>query len=127
MGGTQGEEVQTGGNISIHIADTLLGRAETNKTFYSNYTPIKIFLKVIQYVTRSGSEGKEPAFNAGDQGSIPVSGRSPGEGNGTPLQYSCLENPMDRGAWRSIVHGRTEQLTLLVKTKVTEIILRTQS
>ena len=43
--------------------------------------------------------------NAGDLGSIPGSGRSPGEGNGNPLQYSCLENPMDRGAWQATVHG----------------------
>ena len=43
--------------------------------------------------------------NAGDTSSIQGSGRSPGEGNGTPLQYSCLENPMDRGAWRATVHG----------------------
>ena len=42
-----------------------------------------------------GSDGKAPVYNAGDPGSIPVSGRSPGEGNGNPLQYSCLENPMD--------------------------------
>ena len=40
-----------------------------------------------------------------DAGFIPVLGRSPGEGNGNPLQYSCLENPMDRGAWEGIVHG----------------------
>ena len=45
------------------------------------------------------SEVKASAWNVGDQGSIPGSGRSPGEGNGNPLQYSCLENPMDRGAW----------------------------
>ena len=43
--------------------------------------------------------------NAGDVGSIPASGRSPGEGNANPLQYSCLENSMDRGAWRAIIHG----------------------
>ena len=42
---------------------------------------------------------KASAYNVGDPGSIPGSGRSPGEGNGNPLQYSCLENPMDRGAW----------------------------
>ena len=47
----------------------------------------------------------EPACNAGDPSSIPALGRSPGEGNGNPLQYSCLENPMDRGAWRATVHG----------------------
>ena len=46
-----------------------------------------------------GSEGKASAYNAGDPGSIPGSGRSSGEGNGNPLQYSCLENPMDGGAW----------------------------
>ena len=46
-----------------------------------------------------GSEVKASAFNAGDPGSIPGLGRSPGEGNGNPLQYSCLENPMDGGAW----------------------------
>ena len=45
-----------------------------------------------------GSDGKVSAFNAGDPGSIPGSGRSPGEGNGNPLQHSCLENPMDGGA-----------------------------
>ena len=48
---------------------------------------------------------KESACNAGDLGSIPGLGRSPGEGNGNPLQYSCLENPMDRGAWLATVHG----------------------
>ena len=47
----------------------------------------------------SGSDGKASAYNAGDLDSIPGSGRSPGEGNGDPLQYSCLENPMDGGAW----------------------------
>ena len=51
------------------------------------------------------SVGKESACSAGDPGSIPGSGRSPGEGNGKPLQYSCLENPMDRGAWRATVYG----------------------
>ena len=46
-----------------------------------------------------------------DMGLIPGSGRSPGEGNGNPLQYSCLENPMDRGAWQAIVHGVTQNWT----------------
>ena len=49
--------------------------------------------------------GKESACNSGAAGSIPGSGRSPGEGNGHPLQYACLGNPMDRGAWWAIVHG----------------------
>ena len=46
-----------------------------------------------------GSDGKEPACSVGDLGSIPGSGRFPSKGNGNPLQYSCLENPMDRAAW----------------------------
>ena len=51
--------------------------------------------------------GKESAYNATDLGLIPVSGRSPGEGNGNPIQYSCLGNPMDRGAWWATVHEIT--------------------
>ena len=51
-----------------------------------------------------GSDGKESTCNAGDLGSMPGLGRSPGGGHGNPLQRSCLENPMDRGAWRATVH-----------------------
>ena len=58
-----------------------------------------------------GSEVKACARNAGDLGSIPGSGRFPGEGNGNPLQYSCLENPMDRGAWWATVHGVAKSQT----------------
>ena len=54
---------------------------------------------------------KSPA-NAGKTGLIPGSGRAPGEGNGNPLQYSCLENPMDRGAWRAAVYGIPEELDM---------------
>ena len=67
-----------------------------------------------------GSDAKEFACNAGDVGSIPGSGRSPGEGNGNPLKYSCLENPMDREAWHATSpwggkeSDRTEQLTLCI-------------
>ena len=53
---------------------------------------------------------KNPCANAGDAGSIPESGISPGEGNGYPLQYSCLEKPMDRGAWRATVDGVAKEL-----------------
>ena len=56
-----------------------------------------------------GSDGKVSAYNAGDPGLIPGSGRSSGEGNGNPLQYSCLENPMDRGTWWATVRGVTEE------------------
>ena len=58
-----------------------------------------------------GSEVKASACNVGDLGSIPGSERSPGEGNGNPLQYSCLENPMDRGAWWATVHGVAKSRT----------------
>ena len=53
----------------------------------------------------SSSVGKDSAYNEGDLGSIPGLGRSSGEGNDNPLQYSCLENPMDRGAWQAAVHA----------------------
>ena len=56
---------------------------------------------------------KASAYNAGDPGSVPGLGRSPGEGNGNPLQYSCLENPMDRGAWWAAVHGVAKSRTRL--------------
>ena len=54
---------------------------------------------------------KASAYDAGDLGSIPGSGRPPGEGNGNPLQYSCMENPMDGGAWWATVHGVTKNQT----------------
>ena len=58
-----------------------------------------------------GSDGKASVCNAGDLGSIPGLGRSPGEGNGTPLQYSCWEDPMDGGAWWATVHGVAKSWT----------------
>ena len=60
-----------------------------------------------------GSDGKESACSVGDLGLIPGLGRSPGEGNGNQLQLSCLENSMDRGAWRAIVHGVAKSQTQL--------------
>ena len=57
------------------------------------------------------STGKDSACSAGDLGSIPELERSPGGGHGNPLQYSCLENPMDRGVWRAIVHRVTKTRT----------------
>ena len=60
-----------------------------------------------------GSEVKASTCNAGDLGLIPGSGRFPGEGNGNPLQYFCLENPMDEGAWWTLVHGVAKSWTRL--------------
>ena len=62
------------------------------------------------------SDGKASACNAGDLGSIPGSGRSHGEGNSNPLQYPCLENSMDRGAWQALIHGVTKSQTRLGET-----------
>ena len=61
--------------------------------------------------TFGGSDDKESACNAQDPGSIPELGRFPGEGNGNPLKYSCLENSMDRGIWQAVVHGVTKSQT----------------
>ena len=79
-----------------------------------------------------GSVVKNPPANEGDMGSIPGLGRSPGEGNGNPLQYSCLGNPMDRGAWQAIVHevakelDMTERLNNIMPTSgKTEIVMVT--
>ena len=58
-----------------------------------------------------GLDGKESACNAGNLGSIPGLGKSSGKGNGYPLQYSCLENPMDRGVWRATFHGVSKSQT----------------
>ena len=76
---------------------------------------IKIYLMDPKkdYGFPGGSEVKASACNVGDLGSIPGSGRSPGEGNGNPLQYSCPENPMDGGAWWAAVHGVAKRRTRL--------------
>ena len=68
----------------------------------SNMPHFFVSASVLKRDFSSGTDSKESACNAGDLGLIPESGRSPGEGNGNPLQYSCLENPKDRGVWRAI-------------------------
>ena len=73
------------------------------------------------------SDSKASAYNVGDPGSIPGPGRSPGEGNGNPLQYSCLENPMDRGAWQATVHGFTKSWTRLSDWATTTMLLEQPS
>ena len=78
------------------------------KNFSNDRKPFPLalcFLIFELFLDTLGSDGKASAYNAGDLGSIPGSGRSPGEGNGNPLQYSCLENPMDGGAWWATVLG----------------------
>ena len=92
-----------------------------------SYINLKVELQslTLQYFEMGfpgGSDGKESACSAGDLGSIPGLGRSPLEGNGNPLQYSCLENPMDRGAWQATVYGvtrldTTERLSMRVHVK----------
>ena len=74
----------------------------------------KHLLSLIEKLTEDfpgGSDGKASAYNVGDLGLIPGSGRSPGEGNGNPLQYSCLGNLMDRGVLQATVHGVAESQT----------------
>ena len=66
---------------------------------------------------------KNPPANAGDQGAISGSGRAPGGGHGNPLQYSCLENPMDRGAWQAIVHRVAKSRTQLKQISKAELEL----
>ena len=72
-----------------------------------------VHLWATKYGLPGGSTVKNPPANAGDVGSIPGSGRSPGGGHGNPLQDSCLENPMDRGAWWATAHGVAESQTRL--------------
>ena len=74
---------------------------------------VLIMMTTMYWGFPGGSNGEESACNVRDLGSIPGLGRSPGEGDGNPLQYSCLENPMDRGAWWATVHG-------VAKTDTTE-------
>ena len=78
--------------------------------FYKKLSQPLSYPKKIYY---GGSDGKESACNVGDPGSNPGLGRSPGEGNGNPLKYSCLENSIDRGAWRATVHGVAKGQTRL--------------
>ena len=74
---------------------------------------ISQFISSFIFSFPGGSDGKESACSAGDPSSIPGLGRSPGEGNGNPLQFSCLENSMDGGAWQATAHGVTKSRTRL--------------
>ena len=74
------------------------------KLLTAGFLVVLILLSLLIVGLPGGSGGKESTCNAGDQGLIPGLGRSPGEGNGNPPQYSCLENSMDRGTWRATAH-----------------------
>ena len=93
------------------------------KTLYKTFSLVILFRKQVEellYMSLgfpSSSNGKESAWNVGDLGSIPGLGRTTGERHGNPLQYSCLENSMDREAWPAVVHGVSKSLT-----QVTELL-----
>ena len=83
----------------------------TNGSFKGIFLKLKNLYVVMGFP--DGSTVKNPPANSGDMGSIPRLGRCPGEGSGNPLQYCCLGNPMDRGAWQATVHGVTKSQTRL--------------
>ena len=85
-------------------------RNQKSRSFYCCYKSIRSWF---QMGFPSGSDGKASAHNTGGPDSMPGSRKSPGEGNGNPLQYSCLGNPMDRGTWWATVHGVSKSQTRL--------------
>ena len=87
----------------MSLEDKTADNSQKQKTLFGHY--------FWNWAFTGGSDSKESACNAEDPSSIPESGRSPGEGNGNPLQYSCLENPMDRGAWQATAHGVAKSWT----------------
>ena len=95
-----------GSNHVSSIVKQVLYHWATREALLSNYS---YFLRVL--FLEGGSDSKVSAYSAGDPGSFPGLGRPNGEGNGNPLQYSCLENPMDGGAWWATVHGVAESDT----------------
>ena len=82
----------------------------TREVWIENLVLLSINLVILSFP--GGSDGKESAWNSEDLGSIPGSGRSPGEGNGDPPPYSCLENSLDRGAWQARVRGGRKELNM---------------
>ena len=96
--------------VSVHYKALELGSL-ISKLKVTEQDTIFSFTLSVSWVFLGGSDSKESACNAGDLGSIPGSGRSPGEGNGNPLQYSCLENLMDGGVWQVTPCGITKSPT----------------
>ena len=96
-------------HVSTHSTVSTLHTAQSQ---LRHWTLIKYFQKVTSnHWTSPVAQTIKSACSEGDLGLVPGLGRSPGEGNGNPLQYSCLENPMDRGAWWAIVHGVAKSWT----------------
>ena len=86
-------------NFLFHQLCLFIGFPEESRGTQLSVIHLFTYIKGRFKVFPSGSDSKASAYSEGDLGSIPGSGRSPGEGNGDPVQYSCLKNPMDRGAW----------------------------
>ena len=105
----------TSSDFDFSVLHGPVNQSQLNIIGYSPHFKILTHISIVICYTGfpGGSDGKESACNAVDLGSKPGSGRSPGEGNGNPLQYSCLENPMDRGSWWAPVHGFTKSWTRL--------------
>ena len=105
------------GKLSFPASSSALGQSQAMWTWPYWATVSRRLWKSswpsLVWVSPGGSDGKESACNARDLGSIPGLGRPPGDGNGNPLQYSCLKNSMDRGAWRATVHGVAKSQTRL--------------
>ena len=91
---------------TYYVLGTVLGNRDLLVNKQTKILPLQ---KYIPPGLPCSSDGEESPCSAGDPGLISGSGRLPGEGNGNPLQYSCLENPMDRGAWWAIVHGVSKE------------------
>ena len=89
-----------GSLLLLHGTSSLASISAQDSIYYSPLQSGRLFLGPALTGVQGGSDGKVSAYNSGDLGSILGSGRSLGEGNGNPLQYSCLENPMDGGAWQ---------------------------
>ena len=89
-----------------------ISQTKTNTILYHLHGVSQIYNKLVNLSGfPGGSYGKESACTAGDPGLIPESRRAPGEGNGYPLQYSCLENSKDKGSWGATIHGVTKSRT----------------
>ena len=107
------------GSVHIYNNTTMEMKEDMNIFLFGSFycLPMIIFLScflnILKMMWSGGSDGKEPACNAGDLGLIPGSWRFPGEGNGNPLQYSCLKNSMDREDWQATVHGVAKSWTWL--------------